>query len=277
MSMKIGTSALLPGYKHIFLLNGLSFTKDKNALYKYYPLSRFIKMVDDGELVFVSPEKWYDPFEQLYFKIDCSSRGYQTEDIACMCVSEFALTNEDACWKVYSDKKTVRVSFDKDRFLELLEKYAIDNKCDVYIGRTDYSLTRKEIQHLSSPGSPYYTNYFPRHMTREHYLSLLLLKRKAFSYENEVRIFLVKKHIQFNEKMLKINCNYFALPIVKRIVLSPYPPIRGGKEDVAYKVRKKMNEIESKEIKRVLSEKVNCSIIQSTLYEDRGRIKRVIP
>ena len=77
------------------------------------------------------------------------------------------------------------------------------------------------ICHLSSK---YYNDYFPAVMTREHYLSLMLLKRKAFKYENEVRIFLVKKKI--SEKLLKVKCNYKATKIVSNVMLSPYPPVR---------------------------------------------------
>lgn len=68
------------------MLNGYSFPKDKRTVFKYMPLNRLLNFVKSNQFVFVSPESWYDPFEQLYHGIDCSSRGYITEDIACMCV-----------------------------------------------------------------------------------------------------------------------------------------------------------------------------------------------
>lgn len=42
------------GYKHIYILNDLSF-KDQTSLYKYMPYSRFVGSVRNEELVFVSP------------------------------------------------------------------------------------------------------------------------------------------------------------------------------------------------------------------------------
>lgn len=144
--------------------------------------------------MFVSPEAWYDPFEQLYYGIDCSAKGYATEDIACMCVSEKSSTNEDACWRVYagSNSKTVRISLKQDKLLQLLEDYANKNSYEVYIGKVNYEFEKQEIKNLHNPSSKHYAKFFPTQMKREHYLSLMLLKRKSFQYENEVRIFLVK-------------------------------------------------------------------------------------
>ncbi len=68
------------------MLNGYSFPKDKSTVFKYMPLDRFVNSVKNNQLVFVSPESWYDPFEQLYHGIDCSSRGYITEEIHLVCM-----------------------------------------------------------------------------------------------------------------------------------------------------------------------------------------------
>ena len=259
------------------MLNGYYFPKDKSTVFKYLPLDRFVKMVDKKELLFVSPETWYDPFEQLYFRIDCSSRGYVTEDIACMCVSEKSSMNEDASWRVYagSNSKTVRISIEQDKLLSLLEDYAANNGFEVYIGKVDYSFEKKEIEKLHNATSSHYNDYFPAVMTREHYLSLMLLKRSAFSYENEARIFLVKDSITYDaNKLLKIDCDYKATRIISNVMLSPYPPVR-EKGDMAYKVRQKMNNLESDEIKKTLNDKLGCRIQQSQLYKVCQSIKSV--
>ena len=198
--MNIGTSTYVKGYEHVHMLNGYSFPKDKKTVFKYMPMNRFVKSVDDQELVFVSPETWYDPFEQLYYGIDCLPKGYKTEDIACMCVSEKSSTNEDACWRVYAgtNNKTVRISLEQDKLLQLLDNYATNNGYEVYIGRVNYAFEKQEIKKLCNHSSKHYTMFFPKTMSREHYLSLMLLKRKSFLYENEVRIFLVKDTINFD-------------------------------------------------------------------------------
>lgn len=275
--MNVGTSITLTGYPHIHMLNDYSLPKDKTTVFKYMPLDRFVKMVDKKELVFVSPETWYDPFEQLYYGIDCSLRGYVTENIACMCVSEKSSTNEDASWKVYagSNDKAVRISIEQDKLLRLLEDYAAVNGFDVYFGKVEYSFEKKEIKKLHVASSPHHDDYFPPAMKREHYLSLMLLKRGAFSYENEARIFLVKDSITFDaNKLLKIPCDYKATGIVSNVMLSPYPPVR-EKGDMAFRVRQKMNNLESEEIKKMLNDKLGCRIQQSQLYKVCQSIKSV--
>lgn len=274
---KIGISRLLKGYKHIHMLNGYSLPKDKSTVFKYMPLDRFVKSVDKKELVFVSPETWYDPFEQLYYGIDCSSRGYATEDIVCMCVSEKSTTNEDACWRVYAgeNRKSVRISIEQEVLLHLLDDYAGTNGFEVYIGKVDYSFNRKDIKGLHNSKAAGYDEYFPDAMSREHYLSLMLLKRKAFKYENEVRIFLVKDKIDFKgDKLLRIPCDYNGNCIISNVMLSPYPPVRNN-DDIAYAVREKLNKAESDEIKKVLSDKLGCRIQQSMLYKVMPRIGKV--
>lgn len=277
--MSIGKSYIVPGYHHIHMLNGYTFPKDKSTVFKYMPLDRLVQCVDKGILVFVSPTTWYDPFEQLYYGIKCTSRGYATEDIACMCVSEKSSTNEDASWKVYAgtdNKKTVRISLEQEKLLQLLEEYAELNGFEVYIGKVNYSFEKREIKSMYLPSSPHYKDYFPNVMTREHYLSLMLLKRKAFNYENEVRLFLVKDNIPFDgNNMLKIPCDYRRLGIISNVMLSPYPPVR-AEGDIAFKIRERSNTLESNEIKSVLNAKLGCRIQQSLLYQVYPRIKSVL-
>jgi hypothetical protein len=263
-------------YPHIHMLNNFSLPKDNTTVFKYMPLNRFVNSIKEKNLVFVSPNAWYDPFEQLYYGIDCSSRGYKTENIACMCVSEKSSTNEDASWRVYSESndKAVRISFDYDKLLQLLEEYASNKGFEVYIGKVDYSLKKDEIKKLYLHTSDNHLKYFPNEMTREHYLSLMLLKRTAFRYENEVRIFLVKEKIEFTNNLLKIDCDYYAKKLISKVILSPYPPIREY-GDVAYKVRRKINNIESAQIKKELKNILGCDIKQSLLYKTYEKIESI--
>lgn len=271
---KVGVSTPLTGYKHIHMLNGYSLPKDRNTLFKYMPLDRFVQCVENNELVFVSPETWYDPFEQLYFGIDCSNRGYNTEDIVCMCVTDKSSTNEDACWRVYAKKnsKTVRLSIEKDVLLKILDDYADKEDYKVFIGKVNYLYDKKVIMRVHYPSSHLHDFFFPAIMKVEHYLSLMLLKRKSFNYENEVRIFLVRNSI--TERFLKIPCDYKVDKIVSNVMLSPYPPVRES-EDLAFKVREKINKTESEELKSVLKDKVGCRIQQSSLYKVYPRIRKV--
>lgn len=274
--LKAISDTIHPDYPRIHMLNGYKFPSDKSTVFKYMPLQRFLDCVDENVLVFVSPDLWYDPFEQLYHGIDCSSRGYSpTEEIACLCISEKSSTNEDASWRIYSDNvKAVRISIDQKALLTLLSDFAIKEDYQVYIGKVQYKLEKTEIETLYKNSSDYQNHFFPNNMTRAHYLSVMLQKRSAFSYENEVRIFLVKDSIKFNDGKVWIPCDYKSRKLVTNVMLSPYPPVR-AKGDPAYLVREKMNGMESKELKRILNDKVGCRIQQSLLYCVKERIKSV--
>ena len=275
----IGISNKVQKYRHIHMLNGYKFPADKSTVFKYMPLERLVQSVKDKALVFVSPEAWYDPFEQLYYGIDCSARDYNTEDIACMCVSEKSSTNEDASWRVYagSSDKSVRVSFEQEALMGVLDEFADNNGYEVYIGKVDYSFEKKEIKDIYKSSSSLHHIYFPYQMSREHYLSLMLLKRKAFQYENEVRIFLVKNKIPFKNNLLSIPCDYLSdqqPKLISNLMLSPYPPVR-PEHDLANKVREKINKMESDQIKEELNKMLDCRIQQSMLYKVYPRVKRI--
>ena len=56
-------SELLEGYSNVYALNGFSL-QDK-PFYKYIPLSRFEKSIEDKKLVFVRPKLWRDPIKKI--------------------------------------------------------------------------------------------------------------------------------------------------------------------------------------------------------------------
>ena len=264
----------LKGYSHIHMLNGYTFSKEKETFFKYMPLERFLCNVNKKVFVFVSPEVWKDPFERLFFNIDCSSHGYKTEAIACLCVTDKSSTNEDASWKAYTDhgEKAVRLSIHRDRFLNLMEEFARDNGFEVYIGRAQYGFEKQEILDLPRTGTPYHGLFFPKPMGRMHYLSAMTLKRSAFEYENEFRVFLVKDKIDYKNRIVEIPCDYQAIKLITGIELCPYPPLP-DQNDLVHSLFKNIHEAESKELKTNLHNLLNCRIRQSRLYDTDGKAK----
>lgn len=268
----------LSDFQHVHLLNGYKFPKERGEFYKYMPLDRFIASINKGKFIFVSPSLWKDPFEKLYFNVDCSSHRYNTEQIACLCVTEKSATNEDASWKAYTDngEKAVRLSINRHLFLEQLDDYASKNGYEVYVGRAQYWLEKKDIMNLHKPGAPYHDLFFPDPMERMHYLSVMLLKRSAFNYENEVRIFLVKQgEIPFENNLLRIPCDYKWDGLITDVTLSPYPVLPDS-DDLLHSVRARMNNLESAELKRILRDLVDCPIRQSMLYNTYKSVKKIV-
>lgn len=275
--LKTITERHLFPYQRIHLLNGFSFRKDRSVFYKYMPLDRFKRSVKDGVFVFVSPDLWQDPFERMYFNVDCSAHGYQTEDIACLCVSEKSSTNEDASWRVYAGngEKVVRLSVNRTLFLDMMDDYAIKNEYEVYIGKAQYGYEKREIMNLYKPASPGHDLFFPAKMERKHYLSVMTLKRSAFEYENEFRVFLVKDRIPYEGPgLVKVPCDYKLSGLITDIVLSPYPALPRD-PSLANPIREH-NEKDSDKQKRILGKLVGCPVRQSRLYESGKKIVKVL-
>lgn len=168
---------------------------------------------------------WNDPFESLYYEADYQAHSYTKNPIACLCVTEHPYINEEAAWKAYTNKgeKAVKVGLNIKELLKLLDEYAIKNGCNVYIGEVNYDYNKKDIEGLSKRKHPLHTFYFPHRMCVEHYLSLMLLKRKAFQYENEVRLFLVRNNENKFEDVVKITCDYLNSKILSEVIVEPLP------------------------------------------------------
>ncbi len=254
-------------FKNIYFLDNFSFSDIIN-LYKYMPLTRFLKMLDEKKLTFVSPETWYDPFETRFYLADYSKLNFNKPEVYCMCLTDKGYENEEASWKMYSDgsnSKTVQITFDKNIFLNYLDAYATLTGSTIYIGKANYLYSVNEINNLHKPGSRGYDYYFPKNFATENFINLLCIKRRAFSFENEVRIFIV------NNK--KTNEGYFkSIPeidyqsgFVKLVRLSPYPPF--AYDDPRKKIYPQLQKIESEAIKAQIKDKLpDVEINQSTLY-----------
>lgn len=279
--MKI-TKTSLENYKYIYALNGFSISSKQNSLYKYTCFGSVIRTVESEELVFVSPMKWKDPFERRFYKTDYSGFGFERPDIACMCLTNKSTTNEEASWKMYvtPNDKALRLTYDFSVLCSFLEKYAEANQCTVYIGKVIYDFDKKEIEILHKPGkvnNAMYDVFFPSDSFGiEHYLSLMLIKRKSFQFENEVRIFVVKEgSLDFDkDNLLRINgVDYDKTKLVSQIMIAPYEPLPDN--DIMTPLRNKINSIESAEYKKILSAKVGCVVKQSQLYANCNPLLKV--
>ena len=270
------TKTLLGNYKNIYTLNGYTLPSDKQNFFKYMPYDRLMTSIENKDFVFVSPRTWRDPFERIYFNTDCSKHGYTTENIYCLCVTEKSTTNEEAAWNTYTGQtKGVKISIDYKVLFQLLDNYAQEKDCNIYIGRVIYDFEKRLIETIYK--NQYYKEIFcPSQMSTEHYLSLLLLKRKSFSYENEIRIFIVqnkKPCTSIDENLLHIPCDYANLRIISQVMLSPYEPI--NKNDANAQMIQDTNVTDSNNYIYKIKQKLSCRIVQCRLYEGIKNIKSV--
>lgn len=263
-------------YENVIFLDSLN-RKDIVNLYKYSPLNRFIENIEKKTLCFVSPETWFDPFETKYWYADYSRYNFVKPEIHCMCLTNKGSENEEAAWKMYSNgdnAKTIKITYNVDKFLSILNDYAKNENLHIYIGKANYNYSIKEIENLYKESSPYHDMFFPSHFNIENFLHIMCLKRRAFTFENEIRVFIVNNSNYNNGKIKVIPNIDYQNGLIKKLKLSPYPPFNYS--DPRKKIYKQLQDLESDAIKLQLNEKLpNVDVQQSQLYSSTRSILRV--
>ena len=164
-----------------------------STLYKYLTLERSLEFLETKEIWFASPTTWEDPFEKRFVET-----MYQTDEeripfpwkdrVYCLCLSKNA--NCEAYWNTYSKGDIgICFAFDSQKLLKLLEGFAKKNNVSIYIGAAEYQKTTTIKGKLSKNPFIGPSIDLDDPMTDA---KMLLLKRNAFKYEDEVRIILVK-------------------------------------------------------------------------------------
>lgn len=164
-------------------------SKGDLPLFRIFRFSDLSNAVANNKLTFISPEKWEDPFEKLIFRQTVKTEDQNVYSVACLCMSYDRIENEEAAWnRSGSDiSSVVRVEFS---FNKLVKELAKQKDYEFYFSVVDYSLPRRDIISVSR----YYQNNGFSNI--HEYLNALSLKRKAFAYENEIRLFIVKKNAE---------------------------------------------------------------------------------
>lgn len=184
--------------------------KKQMYMYKYMDIETAIKCLKGRNIMFVEPILWPDKYESRFYTANYSKIVKDFNNITpklYACCFTFSRASE-AAWKTYSYEKTglasrcVQFRINKRLFREALNMHAKDNDCKIYEGPIDYSLTDDQINRLHLPSSGYlYDSIFNNNFSFHNYLSLLLIKRQAFNYENEYRYFIVPNDGKANDRI----------------------------------------------------------------------------
>lgn len=186
------------------------------TIYKYLDMESAIKSLRDSYVYFQEPAEWNDGFEKrfynaIYEKIDkdnkCSPKVYAS------CFT-FESSSEPA-WNTYSynnkglASKCVQFKLYRKLFRQALEEYAKKdnkNRC-FYEGKIKYDYNEYILRKIHEPNSnsdiqEIHDLYF-KDFNEAKYLSLLLLKRSAYKYENEVRYLFLDKNDNIKSEFKK--------------------------------------------------------------------------
>ena len=194
------------------------FCTSPRTLYRYMDYTT----MKDRELWFSNPStKWSDPYEKLFLDSKYLISGTKEDKyplknrVFCFCLTP--ASSSEAAWKVYG--YATKFSIDTAKLVRILEEHTKDY--DVYIGKVNYkstsSLKRDSVLKLTGLSKESFIS------SDEAWVRLLLLKRTAFKYEEEIRIILVpKEKDQTSEDGVTLD---YAIPLKDlffHVELAPY-------------------------------------------------------
>lgn len=168
-------------------------------IYRYASAEQLLNDIIHKQLVFVSPELWEDPYEQRLITADFRTNyNYSQPPFACLCFTDDANEMAAAAWRMYSTRERttlVRVYYDTDALLHILDAYCTNNNLTLIISKVCYGLTRNELRD-DPVGSILGPSVKDKSQQFEdaHFFSLLSVKRKAFTFESEIRFFIIGDH-----------------------------------------------------------------------------------
>lgn len=167
--------------------------KSYAIVYKYMTLEAFVISLYAKTWRFFEPNKWNDKYEQRFYCANYKIFGAEnaTPQLFATCVTREK--NSEAAWKVYShgqglDAHCVQLELNIDKLRTELK----NNGLRIEDLPVEYK-NEKYIRNLhNKKESDDYTKYFAS-FSFEKFLRLLTLKREAYSYEREVRLFAIPK------------------------------------------------------------------------------------
>lgn len=172
----------------------------RKVLYKYMSLDSFVLSMIYGFLFLVEPSKWSDKYEGRFYKANYKNHSYKGQQIFATCFT--SVQANEAAWKVYArgtgmGARCIQVQLDITKFDDIFKKCnVLDSRGNIIpnnkfrLGDVSYYLTDMEIDNLHKRNKTYHDTFF-KNFCLNSFLNLLCLKRKAYEYEHEVRLFLI--------------------------------------------------------------------------------------
>ena len=166
-------------------------------LYRIELLERLFQILDNNEIVFVQPSCWTDPMENIIFNARILKDGAEYRHPAKDKIYAQCWSHDDdsyALWQIYTTKPDDR-GVTKRHYgiritthLDKLNHLSAVNTGSFYYGQVNY-LTQKAL--LKLPKDPNFVACISSEAINEEHINSLLIKRKSYLYENEVRLLYV--------------------------------------------------------------------------------------
>ncbi|ODS34695.1 MAG: hypothetical protein SCARUB_00131 [Candidatus Scalindua rubra] len=199
--------------------------KEKNKpIFRIISISRLLEMFDLKKNTLLKPKLWDDPFENFVCKSTFQSENGKTFKFPFRNRSYgqcWTLKNEsDAMWRIYAPNKdgakietTIKTLFDSLRN----ENQSNYPRSSCFIGKVKY-YKQEELQKLIVNPDRVFELMKGENSPSEGHAKTLLLKRKEFNHEEEVRL-LYLYHRDDGDDIYQYPCDPFKL--VTSITLDP--------------------------------------------------------
>lgn len=160
--------------------------KPQTKIYRIFPRKRFFELFEERKNALVRPKKWNDPFENIFLNSPVKNTNGENgsfdfhDDVYAQCWT--LETASDAMWQIYSrEEDAIRLRTTVEKLICSM-RAVHGNWADAccFIGRIKYH-TESELREF---GKSMFIDYFGA----EAIARSLLIKRKAYKYENEVRL-----------------------------------------------------------------------------------------
>ncbi|EKO3656987.1 DUF2971 domain-containing protein [Vibrio metschnikovii] len=157
-------------------------------IYRTIPLNRLYELFQDRENTLVKPSLWEDTFENFVLKTKLRDKQNQVieynihDRMYGQCWTQERAS--DAMWRIYSpDKQSVRIRTTIGALLDSISMSTVDRaKCGHCIGKVEYVREQELVGRATATFSE------NGEITFEGLFRSLLIKRRAFRHENEVRL-----------------------------------------------------------------------------------------
>lgn len=173
-------------------------------------LDRFFQILDAKEIVLVKPSCWSDPMENMIYNATIIKNGQPFEHPAKKSIYGQCWSYEGdsyALWQIYTTKPNdsgvvarhmgIRMTTNLKKLRQISEL----NKGSFHYGLVDYKW-KKELSKL--PKDKKFIKGLKLLELNHHHLKTLLVKRKSYSYENELRLLAIpnSKHVDKKKDIL---------------------------------------------------------------------------
>lgn len=160
--------------------------KPNTKLYRIIPYSRFVQLFENKRNCLVRPSLWEDPFENLALKSLQNLNGEIgklefADDIYGQCWTLHSAS--DAMWRIYGSNNTgIRIRSTVEKLAQALADSLNHTVTSAFIGKVSY-LNDKGLRKFAA--THFSEGYGP---SQNKEAETLLIKRKAFIHEREVRL-----------------------------------------------------------------------------------------